>query len=90
MDKNKKDDLPLTQAEQEAMGTVFPDLGEHSAEVIIDRDYISIPRSRYDELLRAEKERDIAINAVLEVPKYNLQTVLCPVLGLKECDLPHA
>ena len=82
----EKGGLPLTdaeaKAEEEALGASHAVPHDSCAEVIIDRDYISIPRSRYDELLRAEKERDIAITAVLEVPKYDLQTVLFPVLGL--------
>lgn len=55
-DKDLRDSLPLTPAEEQAQEQAGKREG---VEVIIDHDYISIPRSRYDELLRAEAQLDM-------------------------------
>lgn len=48
--------MPLTPAEKKAQEQIGRREG---VEVVIDHDYISIPRSRYDDLLRAEAQLDM-------------------------------
>lgn len=55
-DKDLRGGLPLTPAEEQAHEQAGKREG---VEVIIDHDYISIPRSHYDELLRAEAQLDV-------------------------------
>lgn len=50
-DSDTRGDLPLTQAEEQAQEQTSK---REDVEVIIDNDYVSIPRSRYDELLKNE------------------------------------
>lgn len=85
--KETKGGLPLTDAEEQAIrGT-----GKRGAmEIVVDANMVSIPVSRYEDLLRAEAERDIAVGVVLETPSYGLQEALRPVFGLRECDFPNA
>lgn len=52
-DKDLRGGLPLTQAEEQAQDQTGKREG---VEVVIDNDYISVPRSRYDALLRAETQ----------------------------------
>ncbi len=56
-DKDLRSGLPLTPAEEQAQEDQAAK--REAVEVIIDNDYISIPRSRYDELLRAEAQLDV-------------------------------
>lgn len=51
-----RDSLPLTPGEEQAKEQAGKRDG---VEVVIDNDYISIPRSRYDGLLRAEAALDV-------------------------------
>lgn len=58
-DSKTRGDLPLTDSERLAAeglaakpARIEPLCGE--AEILLDADFVSIPRSRYDELLKAE------------------------------------
>lgn len=55
-DKDLRGGLPMTPAEEQAQEQTGK---RKDVEVIIDHDYISIPRSRYDELLRSEAQLDM-------------------------------
>ncbi len=84
--KKAKGGLPLFPGEKQAMESTAKRKG---VEIVIDANMVSIPVSRYEDLLRAEAERDIAVGVVLETPSYGLQKALRPVFGLRECDFPH-
>lgn len=53
-------------------------------EALVDFDHVSIPTTRYEGLIRAETERDIALRAYQNVPSYNLMAALSFVFGPKE------
>lgn len=87
-EKKTRGELPLTDAEAEAAGLTRP-IGP-GMEIVLDNNFVSIPLSRFEDLIQAEVERDAAVRALVEVPKYNLQIALRIVFGLREGDICSA
>ncbi len=95
-DKCKGGELPLTAAEREAMealeaggglGKIMPP--DDDVQVIVDRNFVSVPVTRYDELIRAEAELDVVLRAYQSLESYHLEDVLQAIFGPKS-EADHA
>lgn len=73
-EKKTRGDLPLTDAEAQAAEATH--IGPLTGEMVIDLDYISVPRGRYDELLRAEAELGILRHAYQVMRIYSMEEVM--------------
>lgn len=72
-------DNELREAEALLTGTM---------ELCIDHEHVSIPTSRYEELIRAETERDVLLRAYQARLGYSFDYVLQAVLGPLEPENP--
>lgn len=86
-DKCKSTGLPLTAAEWEAMDTE-KGLGgctslDDGVQVIIDNNFVSIPLTRYEELVRAETELDVMLRVYKAMTNYDVAAVLEAIFGPK-------
>lgn len=60
-------------------------------EVCIDHDHITIPISRYEELIRAETERDVILRAYQAFTGFRLSDAIEAVLGPRPTEVvPNA
>lgn len=95
-DKCKDSELPLTDAEREAVETLKARGGvgrcvplDDDVQVIIDHNFVSVPITRYDELIRAEAELDVVLRAYQSLAGYHLEDVLQAIFGPKP-EADHA
>lgn len=80
-EKKTRGDLPLTDAEAQAAEAAH--IEPLAEEMVIDLDYISIPRGRYDELLRSEAELGVLRHAYQVMRTYSIGGVMDAVFNPK-------
>ncbi len=80
--EEKTGSLPLTDGEREAEGMVRAD----GLKVIIDDNMVSVPITRYDELVEAEAKLGVAYRAFKTLESYNVKAVLGAIFGEKVED----
>lgn len=99
-DKDKKTTNPIAEAAFLAMlaqakcretTAAEPRGATLHTEMLADFDHVSIPTTRYEELIRAETDRDVLLRAYHALTSYRLADVLEAVLGPKpEAGAPNA
>ncbi len=95
-DKCKGGEFFLTDAEREAMEALEAGGGlgrcappDDNVQVIIDHNFVSVPITRYEELIRAETELDVVLRAYQSLESDHLEDVLQAIFGPKS-EADHA
>ncbi len=92
-DKRSGDKLPLPPTELESVLKAALEVEERlrgrmphkdEVQVVIDKDFISIPTTRYEELVRAEAELDTVLRAYQSLKICEVANVLQAVFGREE------
>lgn len=85
MNENKtRGDMPLTPAEELAAGVLKPG-GRDGVEIVIDHTFVSIPLSRYNELIRDEATMDTLVSFYLtKGTGYEMNNLMEALFGPRE------
>ena len=68
------------------IGEIRPLEEREGVQLIIDNNFVHIPLTRYDELIKAEAELDVLLRAYHQSESYQLADIVAAVFGPKAKD----